>query len=188
MEITNVNKYVDVVHEQFPELSREDVKRIMVYGWKQILQYVRAGNDVRFGRAKNFVFIGQLPSQALTAFKYYTKKLSARIRYMFRRTKSSWDGYYYFALTDNQYKQYEAQSRKKYKVFTNIKIYKLLEELKIKESFKKYIFRLNEDRTSHFSKFYYELKTDKAELIEVRDILTLDDIIISKNKYKYIKQ
>jgi len=34
MEITNVNKYVDVVHEQFPELSREDVKRIMVYGWK----------------------------------------------------------------------------------------------------------------------------------------------------------
>jgi hypothetical protein len=37
MKITDVNDYVDIVWEQFPELSREDVKRILVYGWKMIL-------------------------------------------------------------------------------------------------------------------------------------------------------
>jgi len=37
MKITNINDYVDSVHEKFPELSREDVKRILVYGWKMII-------------------------------------------------------------------------------------------------------------------------------------------------------
>jgi len=34
MKITNVNDYVAKVHEKFPELSEEDIKRILVYGWK----------------------------------------------------------------------------------------------------------------------------------------------------------
>jgi uncharacterized protein (DUF433 family) len=36
-KITNVNDYVDVVHEQFPELTREEIKKILSYGWKMIL-------------------------------------------------------------------------------------------------------------------------------------------------------
>jgi hypothetical protein len=37
MKITNVNDYVDSVHEKFPELTRDEVKRILVYGWKMII-------------------------------------------------------------------------------------------------------------------------------------------------------
>jgi hypothetical protein len=37
MKITKINDYVDAVHEKFPELTREEVKRILVYGWKMIL-------------------------------------------------------------------------------------------------------------------------------------------------------
>jgi hypothetical protein len=37
MKITNVNDYVDSVNEKFPELSKQDVKRILVYGWKMII-------------------------------------------------------------------------------------------------------------------------------------------------------
>jgi uncharacterized protein (DUF433 family) len=36
MKITTVNDYVDNVHEKYPELTREDVKRILVYCWKMI--------------------------------------------------------------------------------------------------------------------------------------------------------
>ena len=75
MKITNVNDYVDSVHEKFPELSREDVKRILVYGWKMIIQYVSAGNDVSMATNKEFMFIGMIPMSALAAFKTYCYKL-----------------------------------------------------------------------------------------------------------------
>jgi hypothetical protein len=37
MKLTNIDDYVDAVWEQHPELSREEIKRILVYGWKMIL-------------------------------------------------------------------------------------------------------------------------------------------------------
>ena len=187
MKVTNVNDYVDAVHEKFPELTREEVKRILVYGWKQIIQYVSAGNDIQIITPKNFFFIGRIPVSGLATFKNYIYKLQLRIAYMFRRTKSKWDGHYYFALNEAQYKDYLSQNRKKYKVFKNIMIYKLLEQLRIKENNKRYIFRLNEDRTAWMHKFYPEIKTKDAELIEIRDALTMNDILTSVNKFKYLQ-
>jgi len=67
---------------------------------------------------------------------------------MFQRTKSTWDGFYYFAITENQYIEYLKQSKKKYKVFKNVLLYKLLDECKISEHSKPYIFRLGDDKTS----------------------------------------
>ena len=188
MKIKKINDYVDSVHEKFPELSRDEVKKILVYGWKMILQYVRAGNDVSMITNKEFMFIGQIPQSGLAVFNNYCYKLSKRIAYMFQRTKSKWDGYYYFARTENQYLDYLTQNKRKYKVFKNVFLYKLLEECKIKEHSCNYIFRLSEDRTSWMQKFYPEIKTDKAELIIQRDALNMQDILVSENKFKYIQQ
>lgn len=188
MKITNVNNYVDSVHEKFPELSREDVKRILVYVWKMIIQYVSAGNDVSMATNKEFMFIGMIPMSALAAFKTYCYKLSKRIAYMFKRTNSKWDGYYYFTRSENQYKEYLSQSRKQYKVFKDVYLFKLLEELKIKNSCSPYIFRLKEDKTRWMSKYYKEIRTKNAELIVVRDALTMNDVMTSYNKFKYIQQ
>ena len=188
MKITNVNDYVDSVHEKFPELTREDVKRILVYGWKMIIQYVSAGNDVSMVTNKEFMFIGKIPTNGLQAFKTYCYKLSKRIAYMFKRTNSKWDGYYYFTRSENQYKDYLSQSRKKYKVFKDVFLYKLLDEIKIKNHASPYIFRLKEDRTGWMNKYYPEIKTNNAELIMVRDALTMNDVMTSCNKFKYIQQ
>lgn len=188
MKITTVDDYVDIVHEMHPELSREEIKRILVYGWKMILQYVKFGNDVSIISSKFFFFIGVIPSSALTVFKTYCYKLAKRIQYMFKRVNAKWDGYYYFALNENQYIDYMKQSKKKYKIFQNIKLYKLLEECKISEYSKPYIFRLADNRTAWFSKFYSELKTNTAELIIQRDPLKMKDILTSYNKFKYIQQ
>ena len=188
MKIKDINDYVEIVHEQHPELTEEEIKRILVYGWKMILQYVSFGNDVSIRSPKFFFFIGKIPNQALTTFNYYCNKLSKRIQYMFRRTKSKWDGYYYFALTENQYLDYLKQGRKKNKVFKNIKLYKLLEECKVAQSSRPYIFRISDDKTSWLSKFYKELKTNTAELIIQRDPLKMEDLLTSQNKFKYIQQ
>ena len=188
MKITKVNDYVDSVHEKFPELTREEVKRILVYGWKMILQYVRAGNDVSMISNKEFMFIGNIPTNGLSAFKTYCYKLSRRIAYMFQRTKSKWDGCYYFVRTEEQYLDYLSQNKRKYKIFKNVLLYKLLEELKIKEASAQYIFRLSEDKTRWMNKFYKEIKTQNAELIIVRDPLNMHDVMTSENKFKYIQQ
>ena len=188
MKITDINDYIDDVWTQHPDLSREEIKRILVYGWKMILQYVSYGNDVSINTSNFFFFIGRIPVSALATFNNYCYKLAKRIQYMFKRTKSKWDGYYYFARTEGQYKEYLTQSRKKYKVFKNVKLYKLLEECKITEHAKPYIFRLNESKTAWYSKFYREIKTKNAELIIQRDPLKMKDLLTSYNKFKYIQQ
>ena len=188
MKIKNVNDYVDSVHAKFPELTRDEVKRILVYGWKMIIQYVSAGNDVSIITNKEFMFIGMIPKGALHTFKTYCYKLSKRIQYMFKRTNSKWDGYYYFTRSEPQYKEYLSQSKKQYKVFKDVYLFKLLEELKIKNPCSPYIFRLKEDKTKWMSKYYKEIKTKNSELIIVRDALTMNDIMTSYNKFKYIQQ
>ena len=188
MKVTNINDYVDVVWEKHPELSREEIKRILVYGWKMILQYVSFGNDVSIISHKIFFFIGKIPVSALSAFNTYCYKLAKRIQYMFKRTKAKWDGYYYFARTEQQYIDYIKQDKKKYKIFQNVVLYKLLEECKIKEHSKSYIFRLSEDKTVWMQKYYKQIKTDKAELVIQRDPLQMKDLLTSENKFKYIQQ
>lgn len=188
MKITTINDYVDAVHEIHPDLTEEEIKRILNYGWKMILQYVSFGNDLQVLAPNFFFFIGKIPVSALAAFNNYCYKLAKRIQYMFRRTKSEWDGYYYFARSENQYIEYLQQSRRKYKIFKNVKLYKLLEECKVAEHSLPYIFRLAEDKTAWFSKFYKEIKTDKAELIIQRDPLKMKDLLTSENKFKYLQQ
>lgn len=188
MQIKNVNDYVDSVHEKFPELTRDEVKRILVYGWKQIVQYVSAGNAVRLGNGEDFVFFGKWnPKDKLDSFKYYCRKLSKRIAYMFQRTKAQWDGYYYFSRSERQYQDYLSQKRKKKKVFKDVFLAKILEEIRVRDYANPYIFRLNEDRTSWRHKYYPEICTDKAELIEIRDPLNMRDVMTSQNKFKYLQ-
>ena len=188
MKLTKIDDYVDAVWEKHPELSREEIKRILVYGWKMILQYKSFGNDIQILTNKFFFFIGQIPVSALAAFNTYCYKLAKRIQYMFIRTKSKWDGYYYFARTEKQYIDYLNQNKKKNKIFQNVVLFKLLEECKIKEHDKPYIFRLSEDKTAWFQKYYKEIKTNKAELIIQRDPLKMRDLLVSENKFKYIQQ
>ena len=188
MKITKIDDYVNEICEKHPDLSKEEVKRILVYGWKMILQYINFGNDVSIISRKLFFFIGVIPVSRLAVFNNYCYKLSRRIQYMFRRTKSNWDGYYYFARSENQYIDYLQQNKKTYKIFKNVKLYKLLEECKIKEHSSPYIFRLNEDKTAWFQKYYPEIKTKNAELIIQRDPLKMRDILVSENKFKYIQQ
>ena len=188
MKITTIDDYVDAVCEKYPEIPKDEIKRILVYGFKMILQYISFGNDISIMSNKFFLFIGKIPSSALAAFNTYCYKLAKRIQYMFRRTKSKWDGYYYFARTEDQYLNYLSQNKKKYKVFQNVMLYKLLDECKIKEHSKQYIFRLSEDKTQWMQKFYKEIKSDKAELIIQRDPLKMKDLLTSQNKFKYIQQ
>lgn len=186
MKITNINDYVEQVHKKFPELTESEVKRILVYGWKMILQYKSQGNDISIINRDFFFFIGNIPKNTLELFKTYCFKLSRKIQWMFKKTHSTWDGYYYFTRSENQYQEYLKQSKKTYKVFKDVFLFKLLDECKVSDSFAPYIFRLSENKSRSMRKYYPEIKTKNAELIIQRDPMNMKDLMVTYNKYKYI--
>ena len=56
---------------------------------------------------------------------------------------------------------YLSQNRKTYKTFENVFLYKLLDECKVANPNHPYIFRLKEDKTAWFKKYYKEPKPAK---------------------------
>jgi len=50
--------------------------------------------------------MGYLKRNSLKYFDYYVKKLALKIRILYSRRKIPWDGYYYFARSENQYQDY----------------------------------------------------------------------------------
>nr|DAR62396.1 MAG TPA: hypothetical protein [Bacteriophage sp.] len=47
------------------------------------------------------MYIGFLKKDSIKYYKYYIKKLARKIRILYKRMKIKWDGYYYFALTED---------------------------------------------------------------------------------------
>ena len=188
MQIKTINDYYEDVRKLWPRLPKKDIERILNYGFRSLYLHNSYGGDT-FIKDKDFLcYIGYLRNNSIKHFEYYIKKLALKIRILYKRRKIQWDGYYYFTRNENQYKDYLSQSRRKYKIFKNVFLFKLLEEVKIRNSADPYIFRLKEEKTKWMKKFYPELKTDNAELITVRDALNMKDIMTSYNKFKYIQQ
>lgn len=186
MKETKVDDYLEELQKQFPDIPQRELKRILVYGWKMILQYIKNGQSISITSNSFFMHIGHLTTDALVNFNTYCKKLANRISYMFRRTKSKWDGYYYFTRTENQYKEYLLQNKKKYKIFKNVILYKIFDVARLKDHSNPYIFRIPSEYIYTKSKYLEEFRTNKAEFIGQRDPVNMQDILVTNNKYKYI--
>lgn len=188
MQIKTINDYVDALQEKFPGLSEADIKRILNYGWRTVFLYNSYGGDTVIRDESFWCYIGTLKHKAIDHFKYYIDKLVTKLRILFNRKKIEWDGYHYFALTDAQYEQYEASktNAKKYFIFNDLVLYKLLDECKIAESNNKYIFKVTNVYPFSFKKYYKEIKLYKPELIITREPLKFSDIIVNENDYEVI--
>lgn len=190
MQIKNINDYVKQIQEKFPFVSEEDIKRICVYCFKQLYLFNIYGGDVCISDNDFWMYIGNLTNDSLKHFNNYIYKLTTKIRILNKRHKIPWDGYYYFALTENQYlniKQQENKRGRKRKafIFENILLYKLYEECNINRGGKKYIYRIPFCSDFGYKKFFKQLKTNKAELIEINNPVNFNDILVTNYKYKY---
>ena len=166
--------YYDKVSEAFPEVPKKDIERIMNYGWKSVyLHNVYGGDTILKDDSKNkFLFyIGNLTFDSLKHFQYYVKKMIVKIRVLYNRAKTQWDGYYYFALSDNQYQNYLSQQKskgrkRKYFTFDNtIMLYKIFKECKVAEYNKKYFFKIPTGTDLGYRYLKKDFRTDKAEYL-----------------------
>lgn len=189
--MVDVKDYYEYIKQQFPEVTLKDIKRILNYGFKQLYLLNSYGGDLIIKDKDFWSYIGTLQNNSVKYFHYYKNKLTIRLRVMYKRKKIPWNGYYYFALTDDQYQNYLSQKntkgRKKKKFnFGTVKLYKIFNECEIQDFSKKYIFKIPQSIDFGYTLLKSELITDQAELILTRNPLKFEDILVTNHKYEYL--
>lgn len=186
-----INDYYEEIYLMFPSVSKQDINRILKFSWKSLYLHNSYGGDVFLKGSGLWCYIGTLTKNSLRHFYYYIRKLSAKIRILYKRNKTQWDGYYYFALCRSQYEQYLSQKNKrgrpkKYYTFNNIMLYKIKDECRLNEHNKEFIFRIPYISQINYKFYLKTLKTDKAECILERDPMKFKDILIHENEYEFL--
>lgn len=193
MQIKTINDYYDKIQELYPQVDMKDIKTILNYGWRSFYQHNSFGGDVCINIPnKNFwCYIGDLYIDSIRHFNNYIKKLTTKFRVLYNRRKAKWDGYYYFALNEEQYQDYITQQKhrgrkRRYFIFKNIFLYKLLDECKIQKFHSQYIFRVKYPLELGFRLYYDKKKLSDVELIITRPPQKFKDILVSNNNYTFV--
>lgn len=183
-----ITDYYQILQDKFPSIKFSDIKRILNFCWKSLYLHNSYGGDTFINDKDLWCYIGHLKKDSIQYFLYYIKKLSLKIRVLYKRNKIPWDGYYYFALSQIQYdniigSKKRCGKRKRKFTFENIMLYQILDECKLQEHDKQYIFRIPYIDKIKYKFFSRKFTTDKAELIITRDPLKFKDILVNTNKY-----
>lgn len=187
----SIQDYYEKLYEKYPTVPKEDIKRICQYGWKSLHLHNSYGGDTLIMRQGFWFYCGQLMNNSLRYFNYYKRKMKVKLRVIYKRKNIPWDGYYYFALSETQYKEYLNQKNSKGRPKKNFKfpkviLYKIYDECNIIESGKVAIFKIPMLLDLGFTILKEEFVTDKAELVLERNPLTLNDILLSNYNYQFI--
>lgn len=166
MKIKYVKDYVDEVHKKFPELKREEINKILLHGFKSYFSLNNFGGDVLFKDDKNkfLMYTGFLYKNYELYYKYSLFKQAVKLRVFDRWAKNQWDGYYYFGMTDEMYKFYESQEDEEVKIYENIMLFRLLDELKTYNQYKHY-FKVKYPEYKGYKFFLENYETSNAEYI-----------------------
>ncbi len=186
-----IKDYYQQIYDKFPLVPKQDINKILNFSWKSLYLHNSYGGDTLIADKDIWCYIGNLKKDSLDHFYYYIRKLTTKLRVLYRRKKITWDGYYYFALSDAQYQSYLSQKNKrgrpkKYFNFGTVYLYQILDECKINEHYRRYIFRIPYISKLKIKQFTKDLVSDKAELLITRDPLKFKDILINDNEYEFL--
>lgn len=186
-----IKDYYEEIQVKFPDICLQDIIRILSFCWKAVYLHNSYGGDTLLLDKDIWCYIGNMKKDPLKHFYYYIRKLTIKLRVLYKRRKVDWDGYYYFALNESQYQKYISQKKsrgrpRKYFNYGPVFLYQILDECKINEHSKQYIFRIPYITKIKIKQFIRELITDKAELIITRDPLKFKDILVYENEYEFL--
>ena len=190
--IKTIQDYYEKLYEEYPTIPKEDIRRICLFGIKSLNIHNNYGGDVLISRKGFWFYCGQLMNNSLHYFNYYKRKIRVKLRIMYKRKNIPWDGYYYFALSQDQYNNYLEQKNKKGRprknfTFSKIVLYKIYDECSIAESGKVAIFRIPYSAEFGLSLYKTIFTTSQAELVLVRKPLTFNDILLSNYNYQFLQ-
>lgn len=173
MQIKYIEDYYDKVKERYPDLEMWEIKKILDHGMRSFFTLNAKGADVIIKSSHNsfIMYFGKLFFDKLTTWRYYTIKWRIKLRIKYLHKQPKWDGYYYFGLTEEDFKHYISPKKGRIKqkiAFDEICAYKIKEEAFLFRN-AKYFFRLKEkdDEGLVFKRQNY--LTRNIDLIAVRD-------------------
>lgn len=183
-----IEDYIPELRELFPQITKKDLRFILKYAFIKYYDAVTKACDVIIKSISNsfWVYTGQLKYDSLEWFDKYCFKLAMKIKFLYYLKKYPWDGYYYFALSNQQYDETFKQKKKKRGckcTFKNIMLHTLKDVCSLLNSDKRYICRIPYKIWIKDSLRFNELATSKAELITIREPLKFKDILVSENEY-----
>lgn len=179
MELATCDKYYDKIKEKYPELTYRQIDRIVKHGLLAYYTVNTYGADVLLKHPKYTIYTGKLFNDKLVFYKYWRLKWRIKLRLKYFRTKSKYEGYYYFGLSESEFLQYKSKikktGRRRQKIeFPNVTLFKLLDEALLDHG-KKHFFKIKypEDcgfmmhKKNYIAKdFEYILKRNKDNSIE----------------------
>lgn len=186
--IKDINDYIPELQKKFPHIKKEDIKRMVEYGWRMFYFYNLRGCDTIINSTKyNFwMYCGQLNSDSLKYFEYYKTMLARKLRVLFIKKKLKWDGYYYIGISEEEYnKTFPKKGRpRKYFKYSSKTAFKIFGEAELYYSRAKYFIKFKYPVDMGW-KFYKEvLEINNAEIVKITDNpLTFKDVLIQNNKY-----
>lgn len=188
MEIKRIQDYYDEVHKRFPDLPREDLERILQFGWKSFYLHNSYGGDVLMHDKNVWCYSGFLTKNPIKHFRYYMKKLKLRLRVLFHRRGDNYDGYYYFALSQERQDKIDAQRKprgrkKKWINYDNVLLYAIKDECKISQLGLIYIYRVPYPIYVGAKLYKEKFISDCAELVEVRPAPKFLDLLVTNYDY-----
>ncbi len=189
MELRRINDYYERMYEKFPDIDKNEIKKILNFGWKNVYLMNSFGGDVIIKSSSIICYFGMLFKNSVVFFHYYRRKLINKIRMMYKRKHIPYDGYYYFAMTKHQYEDYINQQKqrgrpRKYFKLNNVLLYKIKDVCELENFTKKYIFRVPMPIEGNNTIFRINFKFEKPELIKVRERpLNFQDILVTNNNY-----
>lgn len=192
--LTNVATYLSQLYEQYPLVPKEDIKRIVEYGWRMLYYYNLRGCDTLISSKKHnyWFYCGELTRNPIKHFNYYKRMLRRKLRILYIKSKKEWDGYYYIGLTDSEYQEIVQAHSKKGRKKKNFTFYnkialKIFDEAKVFYSWSKYIIKFKSPTDLGYSFFKSTLNCKDVEIVLVKDrASTFKDILVSSNNYELI--
>ena len=168
MKIVHVEDYYEKIKEKFPDLSIKQIDEIIKFGMRSFYKFNAYGADVYLKTKYICFYIGKFFKSTKIFIDYWKKKKQTKNRILYKMDKTRWDGYYYFGLDNVEFNKYKGQidesgRRRKKITFNNIKMFKLLEDVK-SENFN-HIFRVKYPIESDWVEYYREYTTRNFDYI-----------------------
>lgn len=177
LKMTTVDDYLPFVCQVFSDIDEKAVRLAIEHGFRSFYMINLTGNDVSIYNRRNYpyaVYCGKIYSDKEKMLKYWRRKYTHRVRaqYKLERTKKPWSGYYYFGLSEDDYKKYipEKNGRIKQKIcFPTLMIYKSKQEACM-NAYIQYAFRTPWKEEGDWKIFLKDFETRNIELIGERGL------------------
>lgn len=184
-KVVTYQDYYDRIQEAFPLLPKEDMYRILRYGYFSFRIHMRYGADILIADKGFRMQTGTIYKDNVRMLKYVMGKMRTKTRILYRRFHFIWDGYSYFSLAKPRFDAVKDKIGKGEMIdFGEVMLHKNPDEAFASAVDRTAILKVKAgDEAKRFCNMEH-LVTDKAEIVETFDHWDWSVINFCNRKYK----